>query len=1188
MRKTTKASVKAKAVAMVNADSSSSLFVWVRNAHHVTTRVDIINNPTVKQFMVDVVECSSDMDPSEINQDLPNLYMATLGGRILPRNLKVGSLIEPGTHLQICRRVYGGMETYDYTEDGLEVSQQQLAEDEAADQTHLANRHHPEVTRVVDLHAPEATRAPNIARLDFSACSSIALQIFQIINSVFTHGPWYSAPTESQDLDIEAERYHFRCDGPVCHFCGSDAREDAWETATVTDHNTELHLRCPCCHNSDWPMPACLACPCAAKDRRPWRDATANLGLHHRQYDQPEQEHHSKQIESLQVVWRDPRQPTRFPLRVAGSSNAPPWYWGDKPSKASPYKDYERSGVEEDRTNARGPDTFEQGNPDSNYAFTDSQLSPSHPGEADAVIWSSDSFLAEPKSFGEVIGDAIIANFTNFCGSKQGGVGSVAYMKAKHTLLLRQPGEISNSKKAEQLSALVFDPPLQHMMKCELANLKITISPKHMVAIWSSCTITTAQGDLFWQAGAPGNAVFAIPWICEDPHLGWPVHKADRLGSKNLALASTRRKRPLPAQPGWLKVLEIAMEAAAEGGNPTWLALLATWLQAMASLRLGHLLYGSTPVKLYVGWMLFFRSQGNQRNGHTGSYWSVPSRTSSGYIWAEKFLIEFNARRQTGGKKKVTGMFFRTDTLDYLSAKAVKILTTNAVAGLVDGATLPATFSWRKMLPTIALHLDSIPTRRLALGYPKGAKTTSDEVPITFTCSADRKVKDKASRRICAEVLAILTKANIQTFDQTTAHQWEQCALDAISKLESGLMGDKACWRNPDIAETATIPRMKQSQHTIPEVDMVRGIPSTYPVEVFPSDYGGPPQGRAPHAAQHTETEHFNSLASSSSGTQRIPTDTGNHSTRFAKPQDATHSLEDSSGWPGAEWKVVMKAPSTLIVRSGQDLETGIIAELAYGELVEQMEIVVLPSGLARLKVRCVPAAGWVALSNSSGAEPDHMKLVSTPPPLDTRYQPPWGSGNSSLFEGHIGALWEALAPTPIRAGRDMSTPVIEVVPVGSRTLQPGPPLRKKGCMRMCPANHPLPSVQGWVTPIGRAGIGGNEVRYLQLISPAGLAQSPPPLPHPPLSCRPTLQSQGRQAISDYALSRLEGYPHQWNAQHGSHVTGSDGSPTTQAEDCDVGPTILGRIDPPSDTYLIMAANSSKQAPKPVSRRYQL
>ena len=120
---------------------------------------------------------------------------------------------------------------------------------------------------------------------------------------------------------------------------------------------------------------------------------------------------------------------------------------------------------------------------------------------------------------------------------------------------------------------------------------------------------------------------------------------------------------------------------------------------------------------------------------------------------------------------------------------------------------------------------------------------------------------------------------------------------------------------------------------------------------------------------------------------------------------------------------------------------------------------------------------------------------------------------------------------------------------------------RKKGCMRVCPENRLLPSVQGWVTPMGRAGDGGNEVRYWQLISMTGPAHPPPPLPHPPSSCRPTTRIHGSK---------------QW--QHSC-------SPTTSADDDDMGPTILGRKELLSDMDLITTAKTNEQASKRVDSR---
>ena len=96
------------------------------------------------------------------------------------------------------------------------------------------------------------------------------------------------------------------------------------------------------------------------------------------------------------------------------------------------------------------------------------------------------------------------------------------------------------------------------------------------------------------------------------------MEKVEKADTKKTFLIGMECKQAPAAQPGMLKALADTMEAGAETGDPTWLALLASWLQAMANLRLGHVLRRSVPVERFEGWMLFFCKRGKQKHNRSG------------------------------------------------------------------------------------------------------------------------------------------------------------------------------------------------------------------------------------------------------------------------------------------------------------------------------------------------------------------------------------------------------------------------------------------------------------------------------------------------------------------------------------------------------------------------------------------
>jgi hypothetical protein len=519
-----------------------------------------------------------------------------------------------------------------------------------------------------------------------------------------------------------------------------------------------------------------------------------------------------------------------------------------------------------------------------------------------------------------------------------------------------------------------------------------------------------------------------------------------------------------------------------------WLALLASWMQAMAKLRLAHLLRRSFPVKLYKGWMLFFCKQGKQEHDCAGFCWGVPSSTSGGYQWSHKFLSDYDKRRHSKFGRKMMGMIFRTDTLEYLCAKAVEASAMDATTDMGDAPRQPTTCSWKRMLPTVASHLGFSPEEQLEVGDWKDTKSISngdikedavsnwwleDEPPITAKYNSGKEGNNRVRRLVCAEALSILAKAGTQAFDNVPADHWQLLLSESKSKVESKMRESRICWRNPDVGEAVEVLKMKKNQ-------------ITFEKHSLPAEYTNwPPRG----GTQGKEGKENGGSSASST-----PTGAESHKSSM---------LGSSCGWPGAEWKVVIPVPSTVIVRSGRELDSSIVAELAHGELVEQMGFCILPSGLARLQITCVPAAGWVSRRSSGEKSVDCMKLIGYPALFSAHDRAAANSKEAAHTDGYVGAAWKVLVPMPIRAGKDISTAEVYRTPAGSMLLQPNLPLKRKGCFRVRPKGRHLPAVNGWVTPMGRAGEGGNEVRYLKMISTSGPALPPPPLPHPPSSCRP-------------------------------------------------------------------------------------
>ena len=344
-------------------------------------------------------------------------------------------------------------------------------------------------------------------------------------------------------------------------------------------------------------------------------------------------------------------------------------------------------------------------NHDFAYVFPDFAAAYSHSGISVAKAWSKARILATPE---------IYADKTKF-NEIQGTTRKVRRLDrlkiARTTGICRTSPHL---KQSEGGAGWVAEPLVQLAIECKLDSPDITIPHIRLmvtnkvnttdIVILYRAVITTIElkehldkhqtrfgkvdpkviDDFLWEARAQKRAAYAIVWMSNSLQLGWPVTElSEALGVrarksifnrydwlKPICAETMHQPRnlgrgSLSVQPGMFKELEEAMKEGATLGKPTWLALLAIWLQALTGLHLKHILRNSFPVERSDRFMIFFRkvtlaTVGKASHLQQGFYWAVPTATTSGYNWATPFLSEYKRRRHSDCGRKMMGMIFLT------------------------------------------------------------------------------------------------------------------------------------------------------------------------------------------------------------------------------------------------------------------------------------------------------------------------------------------------------------------------------------------------------------------------------------------------------------------------------------------------------------------------------------------------
>ena len=262
-----------------------------------------------------------------------------------------------------------------------------------------------------------------------------------------------------------------------------------------------------------------------------------------------------------------------------------------------------------------------------------------------------------------------------------------------------------------------------------------------------------------------------------------------------------------PANLVELRALESHMEAGAVGGNPTWLAFLAIWLQTMSGLDLCYIIL-SQPVKLFDGWIRFFckPEQGDRAANTEGFYWGTPSSTTSGYSWAREFLTSYLRREQSIDGEEAC-MIFRTDTHDRIPDDVVRAFTSSAVASSCLGRSAACgqttTFQWLGMLPAMSCHLN-LQMTRLEVSRIDEEETISSEYYDSTApgCVTHMENFGRIVKLICVQAFVELASEDFQSFDDVAVEQWDAIAAAAISHVNDKTISFWPLWSNAKFSES--------------------------------------------------------------------------------------------------------------------------------------------------------------------------------------------------------------------------------------------------------------------------------------------------------------------------------------------------------------------------------------------------
>ena len=262
----------------------------------------------------------------------------------------------------------------------------------------------------------------------------------------------------------------------------------------------------------------------------------------------------------------------------------------------------------------------------------------------------------------------------------------------------------------------------------------------------------------------PKRALNSLRWLNKLGHLGWQL---DSIVLDPPASRAAAGSQALVVEPPMLTHLERGIKEAFTRQDPCWTALLGSWLVGVGVLRYRHI-QRAQMVRLSRSTLYCHCPRGKQASKRDGFDFSIPSQFTDGWPWAEHvvaFRNQLPEAQRDGG-----GLCFNREGRAW-DISEVQAACRELFQDLVTDVADLSTYSWRRLMPTVALLAKYTPVEMVALGDWQSKSELPQEASMPTHYAGSR---DLVSMRL--KHLSLGLAARLGEFDA-----WELATPAAIT-----------------------------------------------------------------------------------------------------------------------------------------------------------------------------------------------------------------------------------------------------------------------------------------------------------------------------------------------------------------------------------------------------------------------